>query len=367
MAKDYYNILGVDKKATEDEIKSAYRKKAIEFHPDKQVGKSDSEKKSAEEKFKEVAEAYQILSDPQKRQRYDTFGTVDDNFGSGFNPNDIFSTFMRGMHNFGFGTIDDDFFGGGKRQVKGPDIVANVTLTIDEVYRLATKTIKYNCYVKCDDCDGSGSTDGKTIACPHCNGTGYVTTTVRRGLMRVENSYECPKCHGTGISVSNPCKKCNGLGVIRKEVEFTFNILPGTTNNVKFFGGNGLGNACRNGLGTSGDLYIHIDNVLPVGGFSVNNEMPYDIDYVMDVNVIDCITGCEKTFRHIDGKEYRISIKQGATNGYTIKLRNLGLCYPQSNNRGFLNVRINQVMPTKLSKDEKVMLDKLKKSKNFKE
>ena len=366
MAKDYYNILGVDKNATEDEIKSAYRKKAIEFHPDKQVGKSDAEKKEAEEKFKEVAEAYQILSDAEKRQRYDRFGTVDDNFGSGFNPSDIFSSFMRSMH-FGFGgSMGDDFFGGRKRQVKGTDKMVNVTLTIEEVYKLAQKTIRYDAYVKCEDCNGSGSTDGKTITCPHCNGTGYVTTKVRRGIMYVENSYECPKCHGTGISVSQPCSKCNGFGVIRKEVEYTFNILPGTTNNVKFFGGSGLGNACRNGIGASGDLYIHVESVLPMNGFSVNNDAPYDIDYVMNVSVLDCITGCEKSFRHIDGKEYRLTIKPGATNGYTIKLRNLGLCYPQSNNRGFLNIRINQIMPAKLSKDEKSTLEKLKKSKNFK-
>lgn len=364
--KDYYSILGVDKSADANAIKSAYRKMAVKYHPDKQQGKTDAEKKEAEEKFKDVAEAYQVLSDPQKRQQYDTFGTIDENIGGGgFNPNDIFREFMRhtGGFGFGFGSINDDFFGNSQRQTKGTDIAVNVNFTLDEIYKLGQKTIKYDRYESCPDCNGTGSLDGRTEVCPHCNGAKYITKTMRRGISIIQQSYECPHCKGRGTVIKTPCKKCNGSGIIRKETEYTFNIPSGLTNNVSF-SVSGYGNACPGGVGENGDLTI-IARVSPINGFTINKELPYDIDYVMDVNVLDCITGTEKTIKYIDGKDYRVTIKPGATNGYTIKLRNLGLCYQQGN-RGFLNVHIRQKMPAKLSKEEKSTLDKLKKSKNFK-
>lgn len=362
--KDYYNILGVDKNADADAIKSAYRKLAVKYHPDKQQGKTEEEKKAAEEKFKEVAEAYQVLSDADKRQRYDRFGTIDGDFGGGMSADDLFRQMMHGFGGFGFSSFDDVFGGGAKRRMRGQDLVVNVNLTIEEAYNLSRKTIRFDNDVKCPDCNGSGSRDGKTEVCHHCHGSGVIVEKTVNGFVHLERQTMCPHCNGTGVSIKNYCRKCNGLGVVRKEVEETFDLPIGVTDNVSFKI-RGKGKACHRNLGENGDLVISV-RVLPSNGFSVNQENPYDLDYVMNVGVLDCITGCEKLFRHVDGKDYRITIKPGTTNGYTIRLRNLGLMNSSNGARGFLNVRIREVMPEKLSKDEKSLIDKLKNSKNFK-
>lgn len=362
--KDYYNILGVGKNADADAIKSAYRKLAVKYHPDKQQGKTEEEKKAAEEKFKEVAEAYQVLSDADKRQRYDRFGTIDGDFGGGMSADDLFRQMMHGFGGFGFSSFDDVFGGGGKRRMRGQDLVVNVNLTIEEAYNLSRKTIRFDNDVKCSDCNGSGSRDGKTEVCQHCHGSGVIVKKTENGFVHLERQTMCPHCNGTGVSIKNYCRKCNGLGVVRKEVEETFDLPIGVTDNVSFKI-RGKGKACHRNLGENGDLVISV-RVLPSNGFSVNQENPYDLDYVMNVGVLDCITGCEKFFKHVDGKDYRITIKPGTTNGYTIRLRNLGLMNLSNGARGFLNVRIREVMPEKLSKDEKSLIDKLKNSKNFK-
>ena len=363
MAKDYYNILGVDKKATADEIKSAYRKKALEFHPDKQVGKSDEEKKAAEEKFKEVAEAYQILSDTEKRQRYDTFGTVD-GMGGGFSAEDALHEFMRNMRNFGFGGKMDDFFGEFKPQKRGSDIVVNVHLTLKEAYDLGSKTIRYDRYVPCDECNGTGSRDKTPNICPRCKGYGFIVNTVKRGFTIMQHQSPCPNCGGSGvIHPKDPCKKCNGLGVVRKETELSIQLQPGIGNNV-YTDLIGYGNACEYGLGENGNLRL-VFAVPEENGYSFSKENRYDLNYTLEVGVLDCITGCVKTFKHIDGKGYRISIAPGTLNGHTIKLKNLGLLYREGR-RGYLNVTIRQKMPNKLSKDETSAIEKLKSSKHFK-
>ena len=363
MTKDYYSILGVSKTATEEEIKTAYRKKAIEFHPDKQVGKTDAEKKDAEEKFKDVAEAYQILSDPQKRQRYDNFGTVDGNFSGGFSTADALREFMRSVHNFSFGGKIDDFFSDMKPQKRGTDMVVKVHLTFEEVYKLGKKTIKYNPYVPCDSCNGTGSSDGETHKCTHCKGMGVIVNTERRGFGWVQSGVECPHCHGTGVGITTPCKKCNGLGIIRKETELTIDLPKGITN-AAYYDLPGYGNACVHSAGENGNLRL-VFLVEDSPNFTLSTDNPYDINYTMEVGILDCITGCTKTFTHVDGKEYRININQGTPNGYIIRLRGLGLCY-RNGSRGYLNVRIKTKMPSKLSKDDKATIEKLKSSKNFK-
>lgn len=363
MAKDYYNILGVSKTATEDEIKSAYRKKAIEFHPDKQVGKTDAEKKDAEDKFKEVAEAYQILSDPQKRQRYDTFGTVDDNFSGGFSTADALREFMRHMHNFNFGGKFDDFFSDIKPQKRGADKIVNVHLTIAEAFNLGKKTIRYDRYVKCDSCNGTGSSDGETHKCPRCRGLGFIVNTTRHGIAIMQSQVECPNCRGTGVVVTNPCSECNGQGIVRKETELTIDLPLGITHGA-YYDMAGWGNACEHGVGENGGLRL-VFLIDEDPNFKINPTTPYNIDHTMEIGVLDCITGCERRFKHVDGKEYRLTINPGTPNGYTIRLRGLGLSYGNGN-RGFLDVHIKTKMPTKLSKDEKAAIEKLKSSKNFK-
>lgn len=361
--KDYYNILGVDKNADADAIKSAYRKLAVKYHPDKQQGKTEEEKKAAEDKFKEIAEAYQVLSDAEKRQKYDRFGTVDGDFSGGMSADDLFKHMMHGFSGFGFSSFDD-VFGGGKRKMRGQDIIVNVNLTIEEAYNLKRKTIRFDNDVKCTDCNGSGSKDGKSEACPHCHGSGVIVEETSSPFMHLERKMICPHCNGVGSVIRNYCRKCNGLGVVRKEVEETFDLPIGTTDGVSLKI-HGRGKACHRNLGENGDLVISI-RVLPSNGFSVSRENPYDLDYIMDIGVLDCITGCEKSFRHVDGKDYRITIKPGTANGYTIRLKNLGLMNADGANRGYLNVRIREKMPVKLSKEEKSQIDKLKNSKNFK-
>lgn len=363
MAKDYYNILGVDKNATEDEIKTAYRKKAMEFHPDRQQGKSDAEKKSAEEKFKDVAEAYQVLSDAEKRQRYDMFGTVDDNMGGGFSTTDALREFMRNMRNFSFGGKIDDFFNDVKPKKRGSDLVVNVHLTIDEVYKLGKKTIKFDRYVKCDSCNGTGSSDGEKHKCPRCKGFGFIVNTIRHGLSTMQTSVECPNCKGTGVYVTKPCSQCNGLGIVRKETELTFDLPFGITNGA-YYDLPGWGNACEYDAGENGILRL-VFLVDASTNFSIDDSYPYDIDYVLEVGVLDCITGCTKMVKHVDGKEYKLDIKPGTSNGHTIRLRGLGLQH-NNNARGYLNVHIKTKMPSKLTKDEKATIEKLKTSKNFK-
>lgn len=363
MAKDYYNILGVDRKADDDTIKKAYKKLAIQYHPDKQVGKSDTEKKEAEEKFKDINEAYSILSDKQKRQQYDMFGTTDGSFGSGgMGAEAAMREFMRHFH-FGMG-IDDDFFGGAFSQTTvGSDMIVNVNLTFDEIFNVRHKKIKYTPYVKCTSCNGTGSSDGKSTTCPHCNGTGKFVNISRVGFSTVKSINMCPHCKGMGYVISSPCKKCGGMGIVREDVEFEFDIPNGATNNT-YFDVQGKGNASQRNSGPNGNLRVSF-TVLPFEGFTVSKNDPYDVDCVIDVSVLDCITGCEKKFKYADGKEYVVTIRPGVCNGHHIRMKNLGL-YRHDGSRGFLNIFIREKMPTSLTKKDKELIDKLRQSKSFK-
>ena len=371
--KDYYGILGVDKNASDEEIKKKYKKLAVQYHPDKQQGKSEAEKKAAEEKFKEINEAYSILSDKNKRQQYDTFGTVDGNMG-GMSGADAMAEFMKHFQNMGgFGGFGDfgDFFGGGRysnqqRIIKGSDIQVNVHLTLAEVYNGGTKEIKYSRNVRCASCGGTGSSDGKSAVCPQCNGMGYVVKTMQNGFAFVQETTPCPNCHGSGKVIKNPCTVCGGQGLVRKEEKIAFSIPPGTTDNT-YTTIEGKGNEATNDSNlpsVNGDLRI-VFKIKRDNKFTVNETNRYDIDYHVDVPVIDCITGCDLKIKHLDGRSYTVKVKQGATNGYVIRVRNKGLsdAYGQ---RGFLNVIINQKMPNKLSEKEIKLLNDLKNSKNFK-
>ena len=371
--KNYYDILGVTKNAENEEIKKAYKKLALQYHPDRQINKSEEEKKAAEEKFKEINEAYSILSDKNKRQQYDTFGTVDGNMGN-MSGADAMAEFMKHFQNMGgFGGFSDfgDFFGGGRysnqqRIVKGSDIQVNVHLTLAEVYNGGNKEIKYSRNIRCASCGGTGSSDGQSTICPQCNGMGYVVKTMQNGFAFVQETTPCPTCHGSGKVIKNPCTVCGGQGLVRKEEKITISIPPGTTDNA-YMNVDGKGNEVANESNlpsVNGDLRV-VFKIKNDGKFSINEVNRYDIDYYVDVPVIDCITGCDLKIKHLDGKVYTVKVKQGATSGYVIKVRNKGLldAYGQ---RGFLNVIINQKMPNKLSDKEIKLLNELKTSKNFK-
>lgn len=361
MAKDYYNILGVDRNASEEEIKKAYRKLAIQYHPDKQVGKTDFEKKEAEEKFKEAAEAYEILSDKDKRQQYDTFGTVDENFMN-YGSADINDILRR---HFGHGF--EDFFGGGMnagpRKTRGSNIKLNVKMKISELYNGGTKTVTYSRVVPCEHCNGTGAKDGKTVKCRHCNGTGQFVRTNRTPFGFSQEIGPCPYCNGVGSVPEHTCDHCDGRGLARKEEKYAFVIPKGATNNVYFTVEN-MGNVSKDGI--PGDLIIYF-SVVPEKGFVVSNDSDssYNLKCEKEVSVLDCITGCDSTITHIDGKSYKFTVKQGAKDGYTIRLKDKGL-YDRYGKRGYLDIVIKQKMPTSLSKDDKKLIKKLSESKNFK-
>ncbi len=231
--RDYYEVLGVEKNASADEIKKAYRKKAIQYHPDKNPGD-----KAAEEKFKEAAEAYEVLSDPQKRQRYDQFGHAGMGGAGGFggfngggmSMEDIFSQFGDIFGDvFGGGFFGGGSRGGGQRVRRGSDLRVRVRVTLEEIATGVDKKIKVKKLVNCSHCNGSGSADGNVETCPTCKGTGRVVQAQRSifGMMQVQN--ECPHCHGEGKIIKNKCTHCQGEGVVREEEIIEIHIPAGFT------------------------------------------------------------------------------------------------------------------------------------------
>lgn len=360
--KDYYKILGLSNDADDDAIKKAYRKLAVQYHPDKQVGKTEAEKKNAEEKFKDINEAYQVLSDKEKRQKYDMFGTTDDSF-SNYSASDIDEIFKRA---FGEGnrmrSPFETFFGGGENvKTKGTNIRLNVKLKVSEVYKNVEKTVKYDRFVLCQHCGGTGAEDGKLNVCSHCKGSGQFVKTQRTPFGYSQEITVCPYCGGTGSLPENVCKHCGGKGIVRKEDSYKFVIPNGLSNNVYFTVDNG-GNFSKDGI--PGDLVLYFQ-VEPENGISVDTKNPYDLVCSVDIPILDCITGCEAKIKHVDGKTYKFNVKQGATDGFIVKLKNKGLV-DRFGKRGYLNIVIRQKMPNSLTKDEKNAIDKLKKSKNFK-
>ncbi|HOS46688.1 MAG TPA: DnaJ domain-containing protein, partial [Paludibacter sp.] len=266
--RDYYEVLGVSKNATADEIKKAYRQKAIEFHPDK-----NPDDKAAEEKFKEAAEAYEVLSDNQKRQRYDQFGHAGMNGGAGgfggggMSMEDIFSQFgdIFGGHfgSFGgFSSFGDFGFGGGSRRGarvrKGSDLRVRVKLTLAEIAKGVEKKIKVKKYVPCQHCNATGAAHGsEPVTCNTCKGSGRVTRVQNTILGQMQTQSECPTCEGEGTIIQNKCSYCNGEGILRAEEVIKINIPAGVSEGMQL-SMNGKGNAARRG-GVNGDLLILIE------------------------------------------------------------------------------------------------------------
>ena len=264
MAKrDYYEVLGVSKNATPEELKKAYRKLALQYHPDRNPGD-----KEAEEKFKEAAEAYDVLSNPDKKARYDQFGMagMEGAYGQGgMDMNDIFSQ---------FGSIFGDLFGGGgfrtgfsgfggggaaRRVLRGSNLRIKVKLTLEEIDRGCEKKIKVSKYVPCKTCNGSGAKDGKTEVCPHCHGTGVVTETKRTILGIMQTQSACPQCGGEGRVVKDKCPDCHGDGIVKSDEIITINIPAGVQDGMQL-AMQGQGNAAPRG-GIAGDLIVLIEEL----------------------------------------------------------------------------------------------------------
>lgn len=357
MAKDYYKILGVNKDATDKELKKAFRAKSLQYHPDKNPGN-----KEAEEKFKEVAEAYHVLSDKDLRQKYDTYGTIDDgDFGGmNINPEDVFKNFFR--HGFGsFGDFGEDM---SYAPSKGEDKILKVNVTLADIYNNVSKDITYTVKRPCPKCNGSGSKDGKVIDCPHCNGVGRIRERKQFGIgMYSETITTCPYCNGTGKVNKNPCQDCNGSGLVDKKESLTIKV-PNIDKVLRgMYRHSGGGHSCRNGNGVNGDLNFTF-NVVNSDGFEISEKNAIDIVKTVDVPLIDCILGSVLNVRHLDGSIYNVRIGECTKDGQMFRVAGKGFKY--GGGSGDLYVRVRMVMPSKLSEEDKKILNKLQKSKTFK-
>lgn len=349
--KDYYKILGVDKSASKDEIKKAYRKLAIQYHPDKQQGKSDKEKKEAEDKFKEIAEANEVLSDDKKRAEYD-------NPASNFKF-DGFSGFDDIMNGFGF---NFDFGFGNrtqqKRVQKGQSIRINLGITLEEVFNGDEKTIKYKRMDKCPTCSGSGKGHNSRVeTCTHCGGTGQLFQ--QNGF--VQTITTCPYCKGKGTMLINPCPTCDGNGIVETENTVKLNIPKGIMQGTQMTM-QGQGHAPLNCDGIYGDLLFVIHEV-PHNKFERNGN---DLYFELEIPVIDGILGCNVEVETIDNKKLSTKIAQGTDNGTQIRFGGKGL--PIMNTQAFGNMIgiVKLKVPKSLNNDEIELLTQLKEKENFK-
>ena len=363
--RDYYEVLGVDKNASADEIKKAYRKKAIQYHPDKNPGD-----KAAEEKFKEAAEAYEVLSDPQKRQRYDQFGHAGMGgaggfSGGGMSMEDIFSHFGDIFGGAGF-DLGDLFGGGGRsrgpRMRRGSDMRVKVRLTLEEIATGCEKKIKVRKQVQCKSCNGTGSEDGRTETCPTCKGTGRTVRQQRGifGMMQVQA--ECETCHGEGQIIKNKCPKCNGEGVVRDEEIITINSPAGVAAGMQLTM-QGKGNAAPHG-GIAGDLLVLIEEEQHKDFIRQDSDLIYNL--LLDMPT--AILGGQIQIPTLSG-EARITITPGTQPGKVLRMRGKGLPridqYGRTYGTGDLLINVGVYIPERLSKDERKLIEKLQDSPNI--
>lgn len=365
MAKrDYYEILGVSRNAAQDEIKKAYRKVAIKFHPDK-----NPDNPEAEDKFKEAAEAYEVLSNPDKRERYNRFGhqgvggAAGGGFGGGgMNMDDIFSQF--GDIFGGGGSPFESFFGGGsgrgQRQRKGSNLRIKLKLTLEEVAHGSEKKIKVKRYVSCDECGGNGAQNGTALrACPTCNGTGQIRKVVNTMLGQMVSSSTCPTCSGEGKTIEDKCSKCHGEGRMLQEEVINVKIPEGVGEGMQL-SMSGKGNVPKRG-GIPGDLLIVIeekeDPELKRDGINIVHELY--------LSFIDAALGTSVEVPTIDG-QVKIKIEPGTQSGKILRLRGKGIPDINGYGHGDQLIHLNIWTPKNLTDKEKDTLNSLKDSPNFK-
>ena len=310
--KSYYDILGIQKNASESEIKKAYRKLAAKYHPDRQQNKSDKEKKEAEEKFKEVTKAYEVLSDSQKRNNYDTYG--DENGHDMFNP----------FEDFGFGGFDSFFGNSGPRRESyepGQNLQITIPLTIEDIYCGTEKEIKYTRKRRCRKCNGQGGSGVKT--CQYCNGTGVITNKVVKGWQTFISQCPCSHCHGTGKTVENICDRCNGTGFEDQEKSVKITIPKFISNNVILTKIEDGGNEAKNPKGNTGLLIVVTRYNYDTNKYKIVNNKIYEI---IDVPYYDAIIGSEIEITLPDKSSKKIFLPKGTqqddmyavTNNYKI-------------------------------------------------
>ncbi len=360
--RDYYEVLGVAKTASPEEIKKAYRKKAIQYHPDKNPGDTE-----AEEKFKEAAEAYEVLSDPQKRQRYDQFGHAGMGgaggfSGGGMNMEDIFSHFgdIFGGHFGGFGG-----FGGfgssqrGPRVRRGSDLRVKVKLNLSEIANGVEKKIKVKKLIPCPECQGTGAEKNSgTETCTQCHGTGRITRIQRTILGDMQTQSECPTCGGDGKIIKHKCSHCSGEGIIRGEEVISIKIPAGVSEGIQLQM-SGKGNAARRG-GVNGDLLILIEEEPHPELIRDENDLIYNLL----LSVPTAAMGGQVEVPTIDGK-VKVTISPGTQPGKVLRLRGKGLPGFNTYGTGDLLINIGVYIPEKLNKEEKKLMEALAKSDNM--
>ena len=361
MAKrDYYEVLGVSKNAAEDEIKKAYRKMAMKYHPDKNEGD-----KAAEDKFKEAAEAYDVLGNSAKKQKYDQFGHAGFAAGGGgghgdfSSMDDIFSAFgdiFGGGGGFGGGSSR----GGGRRVNRGTNLRIKVKLDLNEILTGVEKKVKVNKYISCVPCKGTGAQNGSGFSnCNTCRGTGQVTRVVQTMLGQMQTASTCPSCGGDGQIIKEKCKSCYGDGIVKGEEVISINIPAGVAEGMQL-SMQGKGNAAARG-GIPGDLLIVVEETEHASLKRDGNNLLYNLF----ISVPEVILGTSAEINTLDGKA-KIKIDAGTQSGKVLRLRGKGLPNINGYEKGDLLVNVNVWTPQTLNKEEKQLLEKLKDSENFK-
>jgi len=359
--RDYYEVLGVSKEATKEEIKKAYRKQALKYHPDKNPGD-----KKSEENFKEAAEAYEVLSNDEKKARYDRYGHAgmgsnSGGFsGQGMTMDDIFSSFgdiFGDAFGGGFGA-----FGGGRRGRsvnKGSNLRVKVKLTLQEIAAGAEKKIKVNKYNTCDTCGGTGAADASSLStCSTCRGSGHVTRLTNTMLGQMQTTSVCPSCGGEGKTITKKCITCYGEGIVQKEEIIKINIPAGVGKGMQMTVG-GKGNAPRRG-GINGDLLVVIDEEEHADLIREGNDLIFNLF----ISIPDAVLGTHVEVPTVDNN-VKIKIEPGTQPGKILRLRGKGLPEVNGYGRGDLLVNVNVWIPKNMNKEEMKIFEKFKDSDSF--
>jgi molecular chaperone DnaJ len=356
--RDYYEVLGVSKNASKDEIKDAYRKLAMQFHPDR------NKAPEAEEKFKEISEAYAVLSDDEKRQQYDTLGHA--GFDQRYSPEDIFrgadfESIFRDL-GFGFGGFGDIFrtifgggFGGGfgERINRGQDLVYDLSITLEEAAKGTEKEIVVPRTEKCEVCGGSGASPGTSpITCPKCNGSGRVRNMRRSNFAMYVQVTPCSNCRGKGKIIETPCEKCRGTGLVKKRRKISVKIPMGIDEGYQLRL-RGEGEMAPNG-GEAGDLYVLV-HIVPHKLFMREGD---DLWYVLVIGYPQAALGAEVSVPTLD-ESTTVKIKPGTQAGETIRLRGKGMPRFRGYGKGDLLVRVGISVPEKLTSKQRALLEQL--------
>ncbi len=359
--RDYYEVLGVSKSATADELKKAYRKLAMKYHPDR-----NPDDKEAEDKFKEAAEAYEVLSNDQKRAQYDRFGHAGMGGAGGFggasmNMEDIFSQFGD---IFGQGNPFESFFGGGSRRSRGSgrrgsNLRIKVKLNLEEIANGVQKKIKVKKHIECDSCHGTGAKDSSSYqTCTTCHGQGSIRKVTSTFLGQMATTQTCPTCHGEGRIITAKCTKCRGEGRVYGEEIITIDIPAGVTEGIQL-SMNGKGNAGLRG-GAAGDLLLNIEEV----EHPELKREDMDVVYELYLNIAEAALGASVEVPTITGRA-KIKVPRGTQSGKLFKLQGKGIPNINGYGKGDQIVKVQVYTPTELSSDEEKMLEQLKDSPNF--